>query len=146
MSVMSRTRRRVVAPAGGSAMPSSHLGLELQTRACGPRSLLLGMESRSGVSAAVHSTAPPTLLDADTDGDNDGTDATPGSVEEAFNTVAQAVAGDQEASDIGLDEMHIDTDQGQCVCASFCPQVMSIQCNQAISSGVRFISFFAVLD
>ena len=45
-----RARRRVVAPAGGSAMPSL-LGLGLGTRACGPRSLLLGMESRSGVSA-----------------------------------------------------------------------------------------------
>ena len=61
MSGMSRTRRRVVAPAGGSAMPSSHLGLELQTRACGPRSLLLGMESRSGVSAAVLPSTNPQL-------------------------------------------------------------------------------------
>ena len=57
--VRSRTRRRVVAPAGGSAMPSSHWGLELRTRACGPRSLLL--ESRSGVSAAVLPSTNPQL-------------------------------------------------------------------------------------
>ena len=51
--IRQRARRRVVAPAGGSAMPSL-LGFGLGTRACGPHSLLLGTESRSGVSAAVH--------------------------------------------------------------------------------------------